>query len=1148
MRSRRRYKSKPIKIFAIPVKSNQILNLIFFIMLLVTFRIWQLCVIDHESKVQEALKPQQKIFVQAANRGGIYDRFGLPLAVNKIQYQAGVFYSPIRQIPSISWSRNAKGKRVKKRPRREYIEKLSIKLSEILHIDVNRIEDLIHAKASIRFDTPFILKDGLSEEQYYKLKMMEGSWPGVYAGIDSKRDYPQKKVGANVLGYMGAINKNEYEGVLEERICLEKFLNEWQSGQFPPLPTGIKSVPEARVRLKKLKERSYSIYDWVGKSGVEASFDEALRGYTGRQFFYSDAKGKFLKPLSLAQKSFSGKKLTLTISSELQKHAEELLIENERVRRSLYINPASGALSYQKEPWIKGGAIVAIDPTNGEVLAMASYPRYDPNDFILSGDEYQKEARRKNISKWLEGDTFIANVWDGHISLSREIYDRRLREVVEDEFPLTWDLFLNLILPVDSPVVDGLNHVKTVKAAVLLQDAFAKAFEISSARHPFQLLKVLYKEPKYSPYPKAKVPERIVSSIEKNLKENFDEYRRCKKVLDTYLADVASNYDQLLILDLCRLSVNSELVEKEMLPTLEKISLSKHREMESAYICIESAVKSMSRDLFRKYHFKYWRKKSQKGFLKEKRKLELASKSYPKPYIDYLDKEEKHQFEEFWQEHKRKFIQAFLTAKVDFDVSPSLIAYLNHFALWGKEVINGAHQSIEWFDQFQKLETLFKQCSEEQVLNYLTLLRSFSDLNRPLYGKYRKINSRKPTEQDLAKSFYPQHGFSYSRSYAFSQSTPQGSLFKLVTAYEALRQKYHDNPNLAEKDLNPLTIIDDLHLNKEDRRKWNVGFAPSGKPIPQSYKGGRLPRSHRRGIGSIDLKGALAVSSNCYFAMLATDIIKHPDDLNRAARLFSFGTKTGLDIPGEISGRLPKDLGYNPTGLYAYSIGQHTLVVTPIQSALMLSAMANKGTVFKPQLVKSIEGIELKQFNATVLEKEEYDFKETLSQIGIDFPLFTCRERGEVKLQEQYQYEVNRQIDMPSKVRKYLFKSMHEIVQGKLGSANPNRVRNYSPTHPNYQAYQELKNQIIGKTSSAEIREAVDLDLKKGVNTYKHVWFGGIVFEDDIKENNFPDPELVVVVYLRYGDFGREAAPLVASIAKKWREIKKNHEENPAAR
>ena len=149
MRSRRRYKSKPIKIFAIPVKSNQILNLIFFIMLLVTFRIWQLCVIDHESKVQEALKPQQKIFVQAANRGGIYDRFGLPLAVNKIQYQAGVFYSPIRQIPSISWSRNAKGKRVKKRPRREYIEKLSIKLSEILHIDVNRIEDLIHAKASI---------------------------------------------------------------------------------------------------------------------------------------------------------------------------------------------------------------------------------------------------------------------------------------------------------------------------------------------------------------------------------------------------------------------------------------------------------------------------------------------------------------------------------------------------------------------------------------------------------------------------------------------------------------------------------------------------------------------------------------------------------------------------------------------------------------------------------------------------------------------------------------------------------------------------------------------------------------------------------------------------------------------------------------
>ncbi|MCH9631906.1 MAG: Peptidoglycan D,D-transpeptidase MrdA [Chlamydiae bacterium] len=1143
MQLRRRYKSKTVKTLDIPAKSNQILNLIFFVMLLITFRIWQLCVIDHEDKVHEALKPQQKVFVQPANRGGIYDRFGEPLAVNKIQYQASVFYSPIRQIPTVRWKRNKKGKKLKSYPRRQYIEKLSNKLSEILYIDAHRIEDLIHAKASIRFDTPFVLKEGISEEQYYQLKMLEGSWPGVYAGIESKRNYPQKKVAGNVVGYMGAINRGEYDGVVEERLELEKFLNDWQMGYFPPLPKGLQSVTCVRERLKKLKERSYSIYDWVGKSGVEASFDEALRGYTGRQFFYSDAKGQFLKPLALSQKSFSGKKLTLTISSELQKYAEELLIENERVRRSIYINPANGAFSYQKEPWIKGGAIVALDPSSGEVLAMASYPRFDPNDFILSGDEHQKEEHAKNISKWLESENFISNVWDGQVSLSKEIYDRRQRAVVEDKFPLTWELFLNLILPVESPVTEALSQIKSVKEAVLLQEAFAKIFEISNTRHPFHLLKVLYKEPKYSPYPKAAVPQRITSSIEKNLREQNDEYIVNKKILDKYLSMVNSNYDQLLLLDLCRLSIDSERVPEELLPLLGQVTLSEHRKLEGAYISVEAAVKGMSKELFRKYHFRYWRKKNQKKFLKEKRKEELASKSYPKPYIDYLDKEEKVQFEEFWEEYKHFFIKSFLTAKVDFEQSPTLIPYFNHFALWGKEIKNGAHQSVGWFSHYQVIENLFSKGSEEQALQYLTILRKFSDLNRPLYGRYRKINKKKPTEKDLAKSFYPQYGFSYSRSYAFSQATPQGSLFKLVTAYEALRQRYHQNPNLSVTQLNPLTIIDDLHLNKENHRKWNVGYLPSGKPIPQAYKGGRLPRSHRRAIGSIDLKGALVVSSNCYFAMLAADILKHPDDLNSAARLFSFGSKTGLDLPGEIAGRLPKDLNHNTTGLYAYSIGQHTLVVTPIQTALMMAAIANKGTILKPQIVKSIEGIELKQFNAATLQKDQFDFKNTLSHIGIDFPLFTCKERGEIKHEEQYQHEVNRHIEMPSKIQQYLFSSMHEIVQGKRGSASPNRVRNYSPSHSNYRAYQELKNQIIGKTSSAEIREAVDLDLKKGVNTYKHTWFGGIVFEEDIQENTWPKPELVVVVYLRYSDFGREAAPLVASLTKKWREIKKKHQE-----
>lgn len=288
---RKSYSRNHLQVKAIPEKSSQILNLIFFLFLMIGLRVGQLSLVQHEEKAKDALKPQQKVFIQKANRGGIYDRFGIPLALNEIQYQAGVFYSPIRQIPSISYHK-VKGKKVKRYPRREYIEKLSTKLSEVLHIESDRIEDLIHAKASIRFDAPFILKDGISESEYYQLKILEGSWPGLYAGIESARKYPQGKVAGNIIGYMGAINKEEYEGILGEKMELEKFLEGWQMGYFPPLPKGVQSVDSARLRLKELKERSYSIYDLVGKSGLEAKFDEELRGYLGRHFFYSDAQGK----------------------------------------------------------------------------------------------------------------------------------------------------------------------------------------------------------------------------------------------------------------------------------------------------------------------------------------------------------------------------------------------------------------------------------------------------------------------------------------------------------------------------------------------------------------------------------------------------------------------------------------------------------------------------------------------------------------------------------------------------------------------------------------------------------------------------------------------------------------------------------------
>src|SRR5690606_26036249 len=137
--------------------------------------------------------------------------------------------------------------------------------------------------------------------------------------------------------------------------------------------------------------------------------------------------------------------------------------------------------------------------------------------------------------------------------------------------------------------------------------------------------------------------------------------------------------------------------------------------------------------------------------------------------------------------------------------------------------------------------------------------------------------------------------------------------------------------------LNPLEIVDEFQ--KEGKEEY-VGFHLNGKPIPRFYKGGRLPRSLSKNLGKMDIALAIEKSSNPYFALLAGDVLKDPEDLTKAAKLFSFGSKTGIELMHEISGNVPDDVVEDKTSLYFLSIGQGSLVVTPLQTAVMLSTIA----------------------------------------------------------------------------------------------------------------------------------------------------------------------------------------------------------------
>jgi cell division protein FtsI/penicillin-binding protein 2 len=338
-------------------------------------------------------------------------------------------------------------------------------------------------------------------------------------------------------------------------------------------------------------------------------------------------------------------------------------------------------------------------------------------------------------------------------------------------------------------------------------------------------------------------------------------------------------------------------------------------------------------------------------------------------------------------------------------------------------------------------------------------------------------------EKHLAASFYPIGGYGYSRSYAFQANAPQGSIFKLVAGYAGLLQTGGENF---------LSLIDEV---KKHSHSFSVASSLTGAPYLRMYKGGRLPKSSRRNIGKIDLVGAIEQSSNPYFAIMAGDVLKNPEDLNEAARLFGFGAKTGIELIGEGRGNLPNDLSWNRTGLYSTAMGQHTVLSTPLQTAIMLSAIANGGKVLKPQLVKAI---------ATT-------------------PL---------------QPKILRSIEFPKNSRELLLEGMRRVVWSPKGNARPENMRGLRSNLQQLDEFLSLRHQMVGKTGTAEVLFNPNLNPSSVGQMIKHIWFGSIAFEAD---NDWNRPELVVVVYLRHGDAGREAAPLAAQIINKWRQIKKKH-------
>jgi cell division protein FtsI/penicillin-binding protein 2 len=564
----------------IPTKANRVLNIILIAIILIITRVWHLAVVQYDQKVEESRKPQRKVVIEPAIRATIRDRFNLPLAINKIQYQGAILYSQLKDIPSIAWEKDVNGKKIKRFKRKEYIKQLTQLLAAELNLDAERLEDLIHAKASYYAQVPFVIKEELTEKEYYRLKILEKDWPGIYARPLPKRYYPRGRVAADVIGYMGAINRQEYEKILHEMKVLESFIKEKEEGKYPELPVGIENSVQARKRLKDLEEKAYTIHDYVGKAGIEGVFEQQLRGFYGKKCFYSDSKGNFLRELPGSKPSLTGHRLLLTISAELQEYAEQLLAQNEQLRvvRLSHLNTAKQTILASKHPWIKGGAIVAMEPQTGEVLTLASYPRFNPNDFILSGKPDIIKEKKRMINQWLENESHLADLWDQRKPLERERYDLLHQVFYDQQSFLSWDFYLDLILNHENPLRAQLNRVKTIEQAFTIQNEVEILQALYEEHSLYSIFNHLYYSEEHIAY-----PSPLSLSDKRELENNFHQHAlkiiEIKRKLDPYLQSIPSNYDKVLLIDLCRLIVISDRFSLDLFKIVGSQSLAYYREM-----------------------------------------------------------------------------------------------------------------------------------------------------------------------------------------------------------------------------------------------------------------------------------------------------------------------------------------------------------------------------------------------------------------------------------------------------------------------------------------------------------------------------------------------------------------------------------------
>jgi len=266
---------------------------------LLAIRLFYLQIVRYDEFNDKAENNRTAIVPIVPNRGVIMDRNGVVLATNYSAYTLEITPSKVIE------------------PLDELIEKLG-HVIDIQARDKRRFKKQMDESKSFE-SVP--IRNRLTDEEVARFAAQSYRFPGVEIRARLFRNYPYLDLASHVIGYIGRINQSE------------------------------------KAKIEESDDAgNYRGTDYIGKLGVEQSYESQLHGITGVQEMETSAGGRAVRRLKSTQ-AVPGNSVVLSIDIKLQKLVEDL---------------------YGK----RRGAMVAIDPKTGEVLTFVSKPTFDPNLFV----------------------------------------------------------------------------------------------------------------------------------------------------------------------------------------------------------------------------------------------------------------------------------------------------------------------------------------------------------------------------------------------------------------------------------------------------------------------------------------------------------------------------------------------------------------------------------------------------------------------------------------------------------------------------------------------------------------------------------------------------------------------------------------------